>query len=57
MKKQFIVIAFVFIWCCNCDFMRTQSCCDEPPPDFRLLQPPPGFPAMDHNHCPAFVTG
>jgi len=45
MIKLFVVILFALSCCCICDFMPNQTCC-EPPPDFRLVQPPPGFPGV-----------
>jgi len=57
MNKSLVIIVFMFDWCCVCGLTPKQSCCNELPPDFRRVQPPPGYPSMDHNHCPAFMTG
>jgi len=57
MYELFIIIVFLLNWCCMCDFTPNRTCCDEPPPDFRLVQPPPGLRRLDHTHCPAFTAG
>jgi len=55
MNKSLVIVVFVFICYCVCDFTPKRSCCNEPPPDFRLVQPPPGYPNMDYSHCPAVM--